>query len=282
LRRWPETRRALLSAAALFLCGAAARAPAEELRPWWEFGLGIGAYVFNDYRGSRTTHAYPIPVPYLIYRGEILKSDREGPKVRFLKQKRLEFTLSVNATTPVINDSVRHGMPDLEPTLEAGASLNAHLWRSDDERLKLDLRLPVRAAVTVQASPRMIGVFAAPHLSLDIAQLRGASGWKLGLLAGPLFADRRYNDYFYSVAPQYARPDRPAYEAHGGYAGTQTLLALTRRFPAYWVGAYVRHDLLGGATFADSPLVKTNSYWSGGLGITWIIRQSTRQVESED
>jgi len=32
-------------------------------------------------------------------------------------------------------------------------------------------------------------MFLAPHVSLDIAQRRGSDGWRLGLLAGPLFAE---------------------------------------------------------------------------------------------
>jgi outer membrane scaffolding protein for murein synthesis (MipA/OmpV family) len=173
-------------------------------------------------------------------------------------------------------------MPDLRPTVEVGPSLDVHLWKSDDRLLKLDLRLPARAAVTVEAAPRVIGVFLAPHVNLDIAQRRGDDGWKLGLLAGPLFASRRYDDYFYSVAPQYAGPGRPAFEARGGYAGTQLLAALSRRYPLYWLGAYLRHDTLAGASFAASPLVRRESYWSAGFGVAWIIGRSSRRVESED
>jgi outer membrane protein len=280
LRPLPETARALLSAAALAV---AAASPARaDQKPLWELGLGAGMFVFNDYRGSDTTHAYPIPVPYFVYRGEIFKSDHEGLRGRLFSEDRVEFNLSINGTTPVRNDSAREGMPDLKPTLELGGSLNIHLWRSSDQRFKLDLRLPARAALTIEASPRIIGVFVEPHIAFDIAQFRGADGWKLGLLAGPLFADHRYDGYFYTVAPQYATANRPAYEAHGGYAGTQTLLALTRRFPGYWCGLFVRHDMLGGASFASSPLVKTNSYWSGGFGVTWIIRQSSQSVASDE
>jgi MipA family protein len=97
-----------------------------------------------------------------------------------------------------------------------------------------------------------------------------------------LFADHRYDDYFYSVAPQYAIAGRPAFQAAGGYAGTQALVSLSRRYPAYWIGAYIRHDTLAGASFADSPLVKRDSYWSAGFGVAWMIRQSSRLVESED
>jgi outer membrane scaffolding protein for murein synthesis (MipA/OmpV family) len=264
---------------ASLLCAAAAGA---DQKPLWELGLGTGVLIFNDYRGSSTTHAYLLPVPYFVYRGELLKSDDKGLRGLFVHHERLELELSVNATTPVRNDSVRSGMPDLRPTLEIGPQLDAHLWRSDDRRVQLDLRVPVRAALTAQAVPHMVGVYLAPNLSLDIAQHPGSDGWKLGLLAGPLFADHRYDSYFYSVAPQYATAARPAYDAPGGYAGTQALIALTRRYSSWWLGAYVRHDTLGGASFADSPLVKRDSYWTGGVGVVWILRQSTQRVESEE
>ena len=261
------------------MLGPAARA---AQKPLWEFGLGVGAIVFNDYRGATSTHLYPVPVPYFVYRGTFLKSDHNGLRGQLFNQDRVELHVSVNGTTPVRNNSERHGMPDLRPTLEVGPALTVHLWRSDDARRKLDLRVPARAAFTIEASPRFIGVFLAPHLNLDLAQFRGDDGWKLGLLAGPLFANRRYDDYFYSVAPQYASPGRPAFTAPGGYAGTQMLVALTRRYPGYWIGAYLRHDTLAGASFADSPLVRRDSYWTAGFGIAWLIRHSTRLVESED
>jgi len=264
------------------LLSAAATPAHADPKPLWEFGLGAGVLVFNDYRGSDTTHVYPLPLPYFVYRGTFLKSDRDGLRGLFLNQERVELNLSVNATTPVRNDAARHGMPDLRSTLEIGPQLNLHLWKSEDERLRLDLRLPVRAAFTVEASPRFVGAFAAPNLSLDLAQLRGAHGWKLGLLAGPLFAERRYDAYFYSVAAQFAAPGRPQFAAAGGYAGTQALISLTRRYPAFWVGAYLRHDSLAGASFEDSPLVRRNSYWSGGFGVAWIIGRSTQLVDSEE
>ncbi|TLY66309.1 MAG: MipA/OmpV family protein [Gammaproteobacteria bacterium] len=270
----------LLTAAAL--AAAACAAVRAEPRPLWEFGLGAGALVFNDYRGADSVHVYPVPVPYLVYRGKFLRSDQRGLRGRLLDQDRIELNLSVNGTTPVRSDSSRHGMPDLRPTLEIGPSLDVHLWKSAAALLRLDLRLPARAAFTVEAAPSMIGLFLAPHLNLDLAQRRGPDGWKLGLLAGPLFANRRYDNYFYGVAPRYATAERPAFRAHGGYAGTQFIAALTRRYPACWLGAYLRHDTLGGASFADSPLISRDSYWSGGFGIAWIIRRSSRLVDSED
>jgi outer membrane scaffolding protein for murein synthesis (MipA/OmpV family) len=185
-------------------------------------------------------------------------------------------------TTPVQNDRERSGMPDLRSTVEAGPSFDFHLFRSAERKVKLDLRMPLRTAATVQSSPRIIGWTFSPRLNLDLRDPFGLPGWNLGLLAGPLFADRRYHDYFYSVAPQYATPARPEYSASGGYAGTQTLAALSKRYPKFWVGAYMRYDTLAGAAFVDSPLVQRKSYWTGGFGFAWMIRKSSQVVQIPD
>jgi MipA family protein len=250
--------------------------------PLWEFGLGAGAIAFEDYRGSDTTHAYPLPVPYVVYNGKFLKADRDGVRGTLFNQDRLEINLSFNLTTPVRNDRERSGMPDLKSTVELGPSVDLHLFRSDDSKFKFDLRMPFRAAATVDSSPRIIGWTFTPRFNLDIADPFGYPGWKLGLLAGPLFADRRYHDYFYSVERQFATASRPEFQASGGYAGTQTITALSKRYPKFWVGAYMRYDTLAGAAFIDSPLVQRKSYWSGGFGFAWILRQSSRMVEVPD
>ena len=80
-----------------------APAPSERTLelPLWELGLGLGAVSFRDYRGSDTTHAYPVPVPYFIYRGKFLQADRSGLKSKLLHQDRVELNVSLNATTPV-------------------------------------------------------------------------------------------------------------------------------------------------------------------------------------
>ncbi len=276
----PKSSRGTLSAALLATCWTMPVLSKEE--PLLEYGLGVGAVAFEDYRGSNSSHVYPLPIPYLVYHGKFLKSDREGVRGTLFDQDRVELNLSVNATTPVRNDRERDGMPDLKSTVEIGPSLELHLLRSDDARIKFDLRMPLRAAFTVESSPRMIGWTFTPRFNLDVADPLGFTGSNLGLLVGPLFADHRYDDYFYTVAPRYATAARPVYQAVGGYAGTQTIAAWSRRFPHFWVGAYMRYDTLSGAAFADSPLVKRKSYWSTGFGISWMIHRTSTMVEVPD
>ncbi|HSY96078.1 MAG TPA: MipA/OmpV family protein [Steroidobacteraceae bacterium] len=271
-----------LCAAALLAAGCFANCALAKQEPLYEFGLGVGAIAFDDYRGSATAHGYPLPLPYLLYNGKFLKANRDGIRGTLFNQDRFELNLSFDATTPVRSDRERSGMPDLKSTVELGPALDLHLMRSADGDVKLDLRMPVRAALTVEASPKIIGWTFTPRLALDLKHPFGFAGWNLGLLTGPLFADRRYHAYFYTIAPQYATPTRPAYEASGGYAGTQFISALSKRFPKFWVGAYARYDTLSGATFADSPLVQRKSYMSGGIGISWILSKSSQMVEVPD
>src|SRR2546423_14690785 len=128
MRTRKVARLVLLTAAAL--AAAACAAARAEPKPLWEFGLGAGALVFNDYRGADSGHGYPVPVPYLVYRGKFLRSDQRGLRGRLLDQERIELDLSVNGTTPVRSDSSRDGTPEPRPTVEIRPSLDAHLRKS--------------------------------------------------------------------------------------------------------------------------------------------------------
>ena len=268
---------------ALWLAACAGIAGAAE-KPLWEFGLGVGAVSFPDYRGSDRQRLHPVPIPYLVYRGDFFKADRDGVRGVFFDSDRVELNVSLAASVPVDSDGneARRGMPDLKPTIEVGPSLDVTLWRSDDRRAKLDLRLPLRWATLVQGSPRDVGLVFSPRVNLDVRDPFGYDGWNLGLLTGPIYADARNNAYFYDVSPAYATATRPAYASESGYGGTQFIGALSKRYPRYWVGAFVRYDTLKGAVFEDSPLVRRDSAWAAGFGIAWMLGESSQRVPADD
>jgi len=268
--------------AGLLLLAAAQPGRCEDL-PLWEAGIGVAGISSPSYRGADDMRYYVLPVPYAIYRGKILKADKDGVRGVFLDTEQIKINTSLTASLPVSGDDYapRQGMPDLKPTVEIGPSLDLRLWRSEDRRRQLDLRLPVRFGVTIESSPRTIGWAFSPRLNLDLQDPLGLTGWSLGLLAGPLFGTQRYHNYFYTVEPIYATPTRPAYEAEGGYAGFQLIAAVSKRFPRYWVGAFVRYDTLQGAVFQDSPLVQSNHYLAVGLGVAWVLGESSTRVPSD-
>jgi MipA family protein len=269
------------------MAGVADGAPAAEgsaiapkQLPLWELGLGIAALRLPDYRGAGESGNYLLPLPYLVYRGDWLRADREGARAVLLDAQRIEVDLSVAAAVPTRNNAAREGMPELAPRLEVGPSVNLELARSRDRLAKLELRLPLRAAYTLQRSPRAVGVSFTPHLNLDMQGLGG--GWNLGLQAGPVFGNRRFHDYLYGVAPAYATTQRPLYTAGGGYAGWQALTAVSRRFQDTWVGAFVRYDSLRGASIAASPLVRSEQAWTFGIGVAWIFSVSDQLVTAPE
>lgn len=255
---------------------------AESL-PLWEAGAGLSVLTLPDYRGADEGRSYVLPVPYLVYRGEFLKADRRGVRGELFESDRVELDLSAGASPPVdsTRNQARRGMSDLRPSVELGPSMEIALWRNARDTTRLDLRLPARAGVTLESSPRFVGWNFSPRLNLDIDSV-GGSGWNLGVLAGPIYADRRAHAYFYSVQPEFALADRPAYEARGGYGGMQTLVAVSRRFPRAWVGGFARWDSLSGAVFADSPLVRRQHYFAAGLAVSWIFGESAQRVEAKE
>jgi outer membrane scaffolding protein for murein synthesis (MipA/OmpV family) len=251
-------------------------------RPLWELGLGVAGLSLPDYRGSDQRHAYLLPLPYIVYRGTWLKADRDGARALLFDSARVKVDVSAAASTPTrsTDNEAREGMPDLHGTVELGPNLNITLARSRQARWKLDLRLPLRAGFTIERSPRFVGTTFEPNLNLDLGGIAG--GWNVGLLTGPVFADRKQHAYFYGVDPADATANRPAYRAHGGYGGWRALAAGSRRFGDTWVGAFLRYDNLRGAAFDDSPLVRRRSALTFGFGVSWILATSSERVTSPD
>jgi outer membrane scaffolding protein for murein synthesis (MipA/OmpV family) len=250
-------------------------------RPLWELGIGVAALSLPDYRGSDQSRGYLLPFPYVVYRGDWLRADRDGARAYMYRDDRIKLDLSLSAGVPVESkkNQARQGMPDLPFSVEVGPNLEINFARTADDRVRFDVRLPLRVAVGVERSPDVIGAIFSPHVALD---WRSAAGWKLGFLTGPYYGDQRYHQHYYGVAPQFATPQRPAYSAPGGYGGWQALASLSRRFGALWVGAYARGDDLHGAAYADSPLVRRHSAFSGGAGVAWVFGASGRVVAADD
>ncbi|RAS01362.1 outer membrane scaffolding protein for murein synthesis (MipA/OmpV family) [Cupriavidus alkaliphilus] len=285
----PETRlrkrcRALPAIAAAFATTCWAQDFDAIERPLWEAGLGVGGITLPHYRGSDSRANLLFPVPYFVYRGEHLRADRSGVRGKLFDSDRIEANVSLGLSLPVRSsqDEIRRGMPDLKTAVEIGPSLAVTLWHSAEDRTRLDLRLPVRLAVTVESSPKAIGWIFSPNLNLDVANVGGLPGWNLGLMAGPLFSTARYNQYFYSVEAQFATAARPAYVARGGYSGSMALASLSKRFRHVWFGAFVRYDRLDGASFEDSPLVRRKDALAAGLALSWIFGQSSTYVQSRE
>lgn len=250
-------------------------------KPLWEVGIGVAALYLPDYRGSDEGSFYVLPYPYLIYRGDFLRVDKDRISGKIFETDRLLFDVSFYGSVPVNSDDndARHGMPDLDPTFEVGPALNIILLKDRQEKYKLGLNLPVRAVFSTDFSDiRHEGWIFSPRLNLEVNNIIPDTGVNLGLSAGPIFADSDYHDYFYTVEPRYATLQRPAYSAGSGYSGSTITIGLNKIMNPLIFNAFVSVDFLNGAEIEDSPLVTTDHSVMGGVTVSWVFFKSKRMV----
>jgi len=256
-----------------------------EEKPLWELGAGLFLLQMPDYRGSDENRRYLLPYPYFVYRGDILRVERERISGRIFETDRVLLDISGNGSAPVSSSDNpdRQGMADLDPTFEIGPSLNVTLLENRQDHYKLTLTLPVRAAFSTDfSSVRHEGWVFHPRLVFQKADMIAGSGVSLGISAGPMFADRGYHRYFYAVDPPYATPTRRAYEAGGGYSGSTLTVGLNKNIKPFIISAFVSVDFLQGAVFEESPLVKNKYAVMTGFSVSWVFLKSSRMVEKKD
>jgi outer membrane protein len=260
------------------------RCAVAEEKPLWEAGAGAAFLQMADYRGSDEKRTLLLPYPYLIYRGDILRVERERISGRLFQTDRLLLDVSFFGTVPVDSskNSARSGMPDLDPTFEIGPSLNITLLENLEGPYKLSLSIPVRAVFSTDfSSLRHEGWIFHPRLAFEKADFIPRSGLNLGISAGPIFGDRAYHRFFYSVEPAYATAVRPAYDAGGGYSGSTLTIGLNKKFDPLIFNVFLSVDFLQGAVMADSPLVKNKTSVLSGFTVSWVFAKSKKMTPSD-
>ena len=244
--------------------------PAPE--PRWEIGLGLGAVSLPDYRGSNARSGYVLPLPYVNYRGDYFRVDREGMRGGMFQSARVRLDFSAAAALPANSESsARAGMPDLDPAIELGPSLVVDLGKRDG---RWSLNFPLRVVVASDLSyARSIGWVFSPYLKFEVGD---TGAWAYDISVGPMYASEAYHDYYYEVDPAYATPTRPAYDARRGYSGARVTFTLGKRYDGFWIGVFARYDDLSGVAFRSSPLVETDSAFIVGGGVAWILARSAK------
>ncbi len=257
---------------------------AQQLRqPLLELGIFGGGGLVPDYPAADRSEARALALPWLIYRGEILQSDERGLRSRLYRATDLELTLNANGALNSSSEagSAREGMPNLEYLGEIGPSLRWTAWRDAAQATRITLELPLRAAFSTDLSRiRHRGFVVAPEVALERNDFltRGGRG-RIGI--GPVFASGGLMDYWYRVKPQEARPDRPAYNAEGGYLGMR--LQFSYRVPItdrLSLTAGGRVENFSGATNADSPLFRSDLNVTLVGGLSFALYRSEATVAS--
>lgn len=267
-------------AASAILLAAPGRAIAQEAPPLFEVdAIAIGALT-PDYPGSSQMHAHFLPLPWITYRGDFLRTDEAGSvRGRIIDTNRVGLDVSINGSFPADSqhNDARDGMADLDWMGEIGPKLRVtgYQWGNDatGRRARMLFELPVRAVFSTDLSTiDYRGVLTQPSLAWEARSTNGA-GFKLSV--GPMFATHQLTEYFYGVDPADARANRPAYTAQAGYMGTRVGLKGTQPIgDRLRLIAAADYDYLGGAANEDSPLLKETSNISVRMGLVVSLYRS--------
>jgi MipA family protein len=249
-----------------------------EKLPLYEYGLvGVAAQI-PHYIGSDESNFYAFPLPYIIYRGEILQANRDGVRTIFWHTKKFELDISLSGNPPASDNKAREGMADLDGIVEIGPALNYYFY-DFGERDAFLLQANVRAAFAIGFEDGVDiareGYVSDLSLIYKNSHLFSSQQIRFHLSTGVRFGDASMHEYFYGVSPKDIAPDRRQYEANGGYGGFQVSGSIVKELtPDYSISGYARWNNIDGAVFEDSPLVRTHNNLMVGAMFIWKIGAS--------
>jgi hypothetical protein len=263
--------------AALLPAAAAAQSAAYDASsrddPKWEAGAAVGGGWVNDHPGSDQRHPRGLFTPLLIYRGPVLRIDREGVRGRVFDSGDVGLDLAASAAFDARDNRAREGMPKLDYLFGLGPQL---VYRG--------LGAPWgRATVHLKARAVVSTDFRKLHgrgVALD-PELRWASG-PARRLAHPLdlrhpaeLGQPRADEALLRGRTGAGDGAASAYRARAGYLGTELNLLMTRRESVTLTGfVTARGMVLHGAANSGSPLLRDRSTLSVGGGVLWTPWQS--------
>lgn len=265
-----------------WMCAAAlagAISPATAAEPLWELGAFGGVASTPAYPGSVDSSRRGLVLPFFIYRGKVMRVDQSGIGARLVNKERFEFDVGLAASLPAKSDDVvaRAGMPDLGTLLELGPRAKVTLLDlSPDSRLRLDI--PLRAVLEARGGLHSQGYTFEPKV---VYESRGPDGvWTFDANVGMVVGDRKVNQYFYEVRPEFALADRPAYAADAGLILVRTGMSGSRMInPDLRVFGFVRLESYASAANRHSPLIKKTTGTSVGVGFAWTIKRSSQPAQ---
>jgi MipA family protein len=246
-------------------------------QPLWEIGAFALGVSQQAYPGSDTQLQRGLALPFVIYRGQWLRADRDTLGLRAIKTSRVEVDVGFAGSFGGGDDEIeaRRGMRELGTLVELGPRVKYLLadttgggrWRVD---------MPLRGVLDLNDSASYRGLAFEPRL---LYERQSTSGWRYGTSLSVILADRRLASDFYGVSAADAVPGRPAYTASAGLVSTRLSLSATRSLGRDWrVFGFARLETVRGAANEDSPLVRKKDGASVGLGLSYTFMRSQTRV----
>ncbi len=261
-------------------CIGASAVPQEEKLPLYEYGIvGLAAH-YPHFTGSDEYQTYAFPLPYFVYRGEIIRADRDGIRGIFWRYKQFETDISLAGNPPAGDNNARKGMEDLHALGEGGPALNYYFF-DYGERDSFFFQTTLRAAFSFDFDNGLAveheGYVSDISVIYRDSRIFREKKIRFHASSGIRFADAAMHRYFYDVPLADVTPNRRYYEAEGGYGGLQVSGSITKELTrSFWVSCYGRWVNIDGAAYEDSPLVSTHNNYIVGAMLIWKIGESEK------
>jgi MipA family protein len=256
------------------MAGAQQAAP-PLAQPLWEVGILAGAASTPAYPASTERTDRGLVLPYLIYRGDIIRADRGGIGARLVHTDDVELDIGFAASLPASSSGIaaRRDMPDLGTLIEFGPRIKGTLARpTSGSRVRFEL--PLRSVMEVNNGVRSQGFALEPEIIYETVIAGG--NWRLSTSASAVIGDSALNQYFYGVPTPFATAQRPAYEARAGLIATRlTINAAKSLHPDLRVFGFVRLESYAHSANQTSPLYLQTTGTSIGMGLSWTLGRST-------
>ncbi|MFT6993129.1 MAG: outer membrane scaffolding protein for murein synthesis (MipA/OmpV family) [Paraglaciecola sp.] len=257
----------------------------DEMRPVWEVGVFAAAFNSPEYPAAGQSQTNVVPAPYFIYRGETLRIG-EGSIARAVAIDKdwyeLDLSLAGSFNANSEDNEARAGMPDLDFIFELGPQLRIRLSKFEFEQhgnAEIFLNLQARGAFSTDFS----GIDKRGYVFQPVLSYR-QRGWlsektALSVSLSPTWATEKLHDYFYQIDSDFVTDQRQAYDAKGGYLGTDLSVGLSfNATEDIRIFTFGRVSLHSGSANEDSPLFREKSTFSYGVGMVWRFWESEERV----
>lgn len=245
-------------------------------RALFEWGVVGATGNVADYPASDQSRVHTLALPFIVYRGELFKTDnQDGARFKLFNLQNFDIDLSFGGSfqTDADNNDARQGMPKLDWTLELGPRLLYYFYQNPNKAM-FRFGFPFREVlVTDFQSLRHIGSTVAPTLQADFYNIF-TQDLNFYMIANWNFLNEGLADYFYGVSPSYQTATRPAYDARAGFLSYDLSLSASYQWKKVILLLGSRYSDYSQSTNTMSPLHRKNIDWNYFLAVGWMFYES--------
>lgn len=245
-------------------------------KPLWEAGAFTLGFHGPIYPAAQDTHNKFLAVPYVIYRGDVLRiGDGSIVKAVAIEKETFKFDVSLGAAFSANSDDsdIREDMPDLDFLFEIGPQASFLINNTRDSEAWFNLHFRSVFSTDFSSMDQRGYVFE-PEISFEYSDLFFDRS-RFFMSFSSFYATDKTHQYFYQVDQQYATQQRQAYQADAGYMGSKLQIAnrvKVRDDLTVFFGVNV--GIWDNAKNDRSPLFEEDFTYAFALGIRWTLFES--------